>query len=1209
MAAPGLLLSASPSPFKASKQLPFRYAYKSEQTIRTENVQRRDRVTQMLAPAAMKAAADIDISGKLDTSAEYGYLEGPDGTIWYYTSNPVVEEVPVPGGYEGLTESIVREYNFSIYDSDLRLVGKIHDKIEIDEEAYETRPAQVMLNSVVSKKFFNIDDKYELIVSVAMNRDLSKNPYPNVNYHSFVYSLNGEQTEDGFDKKVKSIDGYLVDSVNSAADRWSENFFMTFLTESADMEISDYEDFLDSCMMNLTTYSRATYSGEMAVYQQRSIKLNNLPGDQMNCPFMLTFLHEGAACFAFMEYEKKFYETQGSMDMETGEFSDPVQNADNNLIVTIYKDKAGKPTEFQTAKIPVVMDKTTQGALFTYYGIGNLRYDKDIDFGNFINDNSKACFVVNKQVYVSKSDDYVENYYVYDPEGEQLLTLSEGCDSFVELSDVKGEDPQIIFIYLNGEEYALDFTELYSGTVTAKLGQTINGRTISASIDRVPYGDSYRYAVSMLHADYDDEDNIIHTICWLDSDAKFIEEEKLNFGKDIVYANVYMDQATLDPYFFDTDDNHEYMALVKRYTNAQHNEMQEELLVLSANGNTILRLTPDSDKGFLSNISPIDINTKPRLNVVYRTEDYKYTPEFYDLPLAKFTSGGDGTAENPYQIATVGDLKQIGSSLKSSYKLVNDIDAMGIEFAPVSGTFTGSLDGAGFTISNLAFVPNNTASGMFARLDNNSKVSNLNIINAVVELNDNIDRAGVIAAEASGAAIENVHVYNLSTRNGDNYESSFGGIVGTAMLHTAISNSSVANATINLPEASVGGIAGAIRTGVSIEASSFTGNIKGATEVGGIVGSSLTGDEKIVDCHVDADIVANNTVGGVIGSSHRTNVTRCYVEGSIEATTANRWTDAGPCAGGIVGMLSPSAATSEGLVAQAPATEGDVTNNIVRLNSLKGYASSGTPSFKQQRTTMHRIVGWTRFNDEPDPSVNTTADEGLANNYAIDTLAKIDGDIEDGDATTEGKSIAEDQLERDFFENTLGMQFGDNNPWNEVAETDPALNHETSAFFNPSVVTPEENTTFEATLVIVSRTQLDEETVISDFSCESSDEEIAAPTGNFHFDGNNLVIEFKCSKVGTAVVTASVNGTQAKFTVNSKVSGIGEIAGSEKTLISYDGNTVKAADCAITLYNISGSTVASARDYISVAGLQKGIYLAVAINEAGERQVLKIIVR
>ncbi len=1211
IAAPGLLLASSPSPVRASKETPFRYAYKSPHVLQMEKELRRVETDRLLDPASSGLRTkQADISGRLDPSSDFGYLEGPDNSVWYYTSDHVIEKVPVEGGYEGLTESVIREYKFTIYDSDLKPVGTIHDRVTIDESALETKPVQVLLNSVVSKKFFNTDDKYELIVSVAMNRDLSKNPYPSVNYHSFVYSLGGAKTEEGFDAKVQSVEGYLVESVNSATDKWSENFFLTFLTESADVTLEDYDEFLDSCKVNVTTYSKASYGGTMKVFQEKSLKLNCLPGDQMNSPFMLAFVHDGKACFAFAEYEINFYQTQGEIDFETGWFSDPVQNEGNNLILTVYADNGSTPELKQTTKIPVQIDKSIEGALFTFYGIGNLRYENDVDYGSFLPSQDRACFIVNKQVYVAKSDDYVDYYYVCDPEGESLLTLAEKCDSFIEMSDIKGEDPQIGFVFFSGEEYRIDFTDLYSGTVTSSLGQTINGKSISSSIDRVPYGDSYRYAVSMLNADVDDEDNVIHTVSWIDSNAKYVGEDKLNFGKDVTYAVLYMDQATLDPYLFDTDSNREYMALVKRYRNGSQTEMEEELLITSTSGNTVLRLTPDSDKGSLFNIAPLTFDVKPRLNVVYRTDDYRYTSEFYDLPLVKFSAGGDGSEENPYLISTIGDFQQIAGGLSSHYKIVADIDGTNMEFQTVNGQFEGTIDGGGHTLSNLTLTPYGLSCGLWSRISNNAYVKDLTVVNAEVELNDYIDRAGVFAGESSEAHFDNVHVYNLKVSHGDDFTGCFGGLVGNAMLRSTFKDCSVANADLSIPNGSVGGLVGSLRTGVSIDACSFTGVITGGSEVGGITGSSLTGDEKISDCHVDADIVAQNIVGGIIGSSKRSNVTRCYVEGSIEATTPNRWTDEGPCAGGIAGLLSPSASVSEGSMALAPAAEGVVTNNMVRLSSLKGYTSTTSPSYEQQRTTMHRIVGWTRVNIEPDASLVTTPDDGIVNNYAIDSLAKVSSDISDADTTTEGKSVAEDQLGRDFFENTLGMQFGEGQPWNELAEYDPALNHEAAAFFNPAEISAEENSTFEATLVIVSRTKLDPEEVISGFSCDSSDEGVASPTGEFHFDGNNLIIEFRCSKIGTAVVTAYVNGGMAKCTVNSKESGVEEVLpGIDEVAVTYDGHNVIAPGCSISLYNISGSLVASSRDLLSVEGMQKGVCVAVATDACGRRKIVKILVK
>ena len=40
-------------------------------------------------------------------------------------------------------------------------------------------------------------------------------------------------------------------------------------------------------------------------------------------------------------------------------------------------------------------------------------------------------------------------------------------------------------------------------------------------------------------------------------------------------------------------------------------------------------------------------------------------------------SGGDGSARNPYQIATKADLLAVNNDLKAHYELINDIDLAG----------------------------------------------------------------------------------------------------------------------------------------------------------------------------------------------------------------------------------------------------------------------------------------------------------------------------------------------------------------------------------------------------------------------------------------------------------------------------------------------------------------------------------------------------
>lgn len=1204
----GLACMAVPSPYKAALEKPFRYAYKTEAALRQDADSRRSEITSMLAPESREGMAKVEVSASLPISSQFDFLEAPDGSTWFYTYNPEIEEVPVEGGY-GQTEKLIKGYEVTIYDSELKEVGKIRDKITLDEAAYETRVAQVLVGGVISRKFFNYDDKYEVIIQVAVNRDLYQSDvYPTVNYHSYVYSIGGEKDSEGNDMKIKTIEGYLIESINSARDQWSEKFLMTFLTETGDLTIDDRDEFLNSCKMNLTTYGPASYSGEMKTYQEHSIGLNNLPGDQMNSPMMLMFKHNGNACLAYSQYEKNFYLTQGELDPATGNYSDPVQNEGNNLLVTIYEDKFGTPEQIQQTKIPVVLDNTVEKGMFTYYGVGNVRYDKDVDFGNYLTDSSVAALGVNKQVYSSKTEEYVESYIIYDNNGEVLMPLAEGFESFVEMSDIKGEEPQIMFIFSDGTNYKLRFIDLYSNEMCAEIGQTVNGRGITSAIDRVPYGDDYRYCVSMAQGEVRNDGNTYHSVCWLDSEGQYIETEDLNLGQNVAYATVYINQSTLDPYVFKTDEAREYMVLLRRNLSEGSSSAQEELSVISTDGTTLLNLTPDPEKGALIFITPLDMDTDPALCVIYRNDDYEYTPDFYKLPFVKF-AGGDGTEANPYQIATAGDLRQIASDKSAHYKLVADIDAANQIFKAVDGDFSGEINGDGHTVSNLTIESDGSNCAFFSNLTQGASVHDINFVNVENDIQSSDDRAGVISANAVGAIIDNVHIYNLDAETDDSFTGTFGGIVGQVAVGTVISNSSVANAEINVPGAVAGGIVGSMRTGSTVKNTSFTGSLTAAAEVGGIAGNAITGDEVLTDCHVDADIVAHNTVGGIIGSSNRALVSNCYVEGSIEATAADRWSDVGPCAGGIVGVLSAPAPSVEGVRASAPATTGVVINNFVRLTSLKGYTSESAPEFAGQHDTMHRIIGSSCINLEPIEDQPVTAENEIFNNHAISTLAKVSADIEAAENTTEGASVDEADLNREFFENTLGFKYGEDQPWNEITDSDPALNHETGAFFNPAELTPEEGTSFEATLVIVSREELDIETIASSFSCESSDEEVAMSNGQFRLDGNNLIIGFDCNKVGTAIITVYVNGTQAKCTVNSTVSGVENVVADTIKLMSYNGASVIAPDCAITLYDMAGIAVANGHDSVNVNNLQNGIYIAVATGANGERQVIKIAVR
>lgn len=132
-------------------------------------------------------------------------------------------------------------------------------------------------------------------------------------------------------------------------------------------------------------------------------------------------------------------------------------------------------------------------------------------------------------------------------------------------------------------------------------------------------------------------------------------------------------------------------------------------------------------------------------------------------------NGGDGSADDPYVISNAQQFKLIPAvkdGMNKHYILIDDIDFFGVTFSPIGDEdypFNGSLNGNGYTISNLA-VSGNEYVGLFSHLT--GIVKNLNIENSTfkIESQNQSDAAedeyiGAVAAINAGT-IENCKVIN-----------------------------------------------------------------------------------------------------------------------------------------------------------------------------------------------------------------------------------------------------------------------------------------------------------------------------------------------------------------------------------------------------------------------------------------------------------------
>ncbi|MDE6575650.1 MAG: hypothetical protein K2L84_10030 [Muribaculaceae bacterium] len=603
------------------------------------------------APARLntssKAAEAVSPAVQLGPSNYVGDLDAPGGELWFYTSNLTYEEIP-PHDDIAYTDRILREYEFTIYDAQFNVVGVVKDQMDYREN--EVRSPMCELAPVVTRNFFNDSDDIEIFVGLAANISGGGN-----NYRTIAYSIGGAKDEQGYDEPIYTFESLIGDVIEGprAADG-KDNFYITFAEDidaPADTDFDTFWEYVCSQKVKFEIYGSAR--GEDAPRQlfEKEIRLLTLPGDQQNSPFVVSKSHNGNVYFIQAEYDEPFYNEYNDIT------EDITMRPDNKLIVNFYQAEGSSVTLAHTTTIDIAKDSEDE-VLASYYGIGKMRYREDFDFDNYGTPEGKAAIIVTKENYMVGNDDaYITSFYVYGADGSRILTLFENCESTLTLSDIEGQEPQMIFITTGGYNYEFTGINLHSGkrafrfTNDFYIEEIDDTELLLANIDRIPMGDTYKYAVEMRYPTVDDNDNDIMRIMWLDSKANYDHIDYVNMGKNVFYATCHISQKTLDPTFYHSDDNYEYLILVKR--SISESASNEELILGQAiseekpEGETLLTVVPDATLGSLSHIIPMPSadNESNRLLIgFYNSNTLKYTSQFYDLPLDS-TNGSGGINE------------------------------------------------------------------------------------------------------------------------------------------------------------------------------------------------------------------------------------------------------------------------------------------------------------------------------------------------------------------------------------------------------------------------------------------------------------------------------------------------------------------------------------------------------------------------------------
>lgn len=151
---------------------------------------------------------------------------------------------------------------------------------------------------------------------------------------------------------------------------------------------------------------------------------------------------------------------------------------------------------------------------------------------------------------------------------------------------------------------------------------------------------------------------------------------------------------------------------------------------------------------------------------------------------AACTSGGTGTALDPYVICTNSDFSGIASHTSAHFKLGNDLDFTG--YTPPTTNFSGEFDGNGKTISNFSKTITSPYDGLFHYIFETGYVHDFFLKDIALTVN-NASYAGSIAGDLYGR-LERVQVSGTISTNSQYTAGVVGCIDGDATMADVVTS-------------------------------------------------------------------------------------------------------------------------------------------------------------------------------------------------------------------------------------------------------------------------------------------------------------------------------------------------------------------------------------------------------------------------------------
>ena len=250
-------------------------------------------------------------------------------------------------------------------------------------------------------------------------------------------------------------------------------------------------------------------------------------------------------------------------------------------------------------------------------------------------------------------------------------------------------------------------------------------------------------------------------------------------------------------------------------------------------------------------------------------------------------------------IRTVEDLEKMRTNPNGFYKLSANLDLsnykLGEGWKPIE-RFSGTLDGRGYTISNLSISrPSSNNIGFFGELTSTANITNINFENVNV-------RGGQFVGALAGTSAGNISNVVINKGNISGQTNYTGGLVGSHDIGS-ISNCIILLDSVN-GDANVGGLVGMLYSG-NIKRCGVKTRLIGNDSVGGLIGFvSVNFENTIADIQEvcsNSQITGSTDLGGLIGKVRilqetELNILNSYSKGIIDGNNKN--------SGGFVGSIS-----------------------------------------------------------------------------------------------------------------------------------------------------------------------------------------------------------------------------------------------------------------------------------------------------------------